>query len=111
MIKKAQFSLGCFWHPDIYFSKLNGVIKTTVGYSGGSTPNPTYENMEGHTETILIEYNSGILSYQNLLSHFWKEHDPTIQQKIQYSSFVYFFDDKQKEIALQSLNEESKNII
>ena len=97
--KKALFSMGCFWEPDDFFSKLDGVIKTRVGYTGGTTPNPTYEKLGDHTETIEITYDSSKISYEQLLYYFWQRHDPTSQQIKQYISAIYYLDEEQKKHA------------
>ena len=64
----ALFGMGCFWGPDYLFSRLPGVIKTTVGYSGGKITNPTYEDLGDHTETVQIEFDPAVISYEKLLS-------------------------------------------
>ena len=80
-METALFGAGCFWSIEEYFSKIPGVVKTTVGYSGGKTDNPTYESVcyenTDHAEVIQIEFDSKIISYQLLIAHFWKCHDPT----------------------------------
>jgi len=103
MTERATFSLGCFWHPDIYFSKIPGVIRTTVGYAGGMKENPTYENLGDHTETVEIIFDPAKISYQELLEHFWNQHDPMILQKTQYKSIIFNHDKGQQEHAETSL--------
>lgn len=98
----ATFALGCFWSPDDYFSKLDGVIKTRVGYTGGTTLNPTYHNLGDHTETVEITFDPSKISYETLLDHFWKQHDPTIPQVKQYRSAIFTNDKNQKMIAGKS---------
>jgi len=98
----ATFALGCFWSPDDYFSKLDGVIKTRVGYTGGTTLNPTYHNLGDHTETVEITFDSSKIPYETLLDHFWKQHDPTIPQVKQYRSAIFTNDKNQKMIAEKS---------
>lgn len=107
----ATFALGCFWSPDDYFSKLEGIIKTTVGYAGGTTPNPSYYNLGDHTETVEIIFNPSKISYETLLDHFWKMHDPTIPQSKQYRSVIFVHNKKQREIAEKSLKKEQKKKI
>jgi len=101
----ATFALGCFWGPDDYFSKLDGVIKTRVGYASGTTPNPTYHSLGDHTETVEITFNPSIISFKKLLNHFWRKHDSTIPQIKQYQSVIFFHNKKQKEIAEKNLEE------
>lgn len=99
---KAYFGMGCFWDPDDYFSKLDGVVKTTVGYAGGSQKHPTYEDLGDHTETAAIEFDPAKITYDELLAHFWAEHDPLAKTKTQYRSAIFYANDKQKELAEQS---------
>ena len=114
-IEKATFALGCFWGPDDYFSKLEGVISTRVGYTGGKKKNPTYESLGDHTESIEIVYNPTAISYSDLLEHFWNQHDPTEQQKTQYMSAIFPHNEKQQVLAENSLHEQqlktSKSIL
>lgn len=107
----ATFAMGCFWSPDDYFSKLDGVITTRVGYAGGTTPNPTYYNLGDHTETVEITFNPSKISYETLLDHFWKKHDSTIPQSKQYSSVIFVHNKKHREIAEKSLKQKQKKII
>ena len=106
----ATLALGCFWEPDIYFSKLKGVVKTRVGYSGGKKKNPSYHNLDDHTETVEITFDPKIISFEKLLKHFWKEHDPTIQQATQYKSAIFYQNEEQKKIAEKSKKELEKNL-
>lgn len=102
--------MNCFWGPQEFFSKLPGVIKTTVGYSGGTKENPTYTDLGDHTETLQIEFDPQVVSYEDLLGHFFKEHDPVREQKTQYQSIIFYHDDKQREAAekaLKAFEEES----
>lgn len=77
----AIFGLGCFWGAERKFWQKNGVVSTVVGYAGGSTPNPTYEEvcsgLTGHTEVVLVVYDQDKVSYEALLKMFWELHDPT----------------------------------
>ena len=98
----ATFALGCFWGPDDYFSKLKGVLKTRVGYAGGTKKNPSYYDLGDHTETIEITFDPKIISFEELLKHFWKEHDPTEQHVTQYKSAIFYQDEEQKKIAEKS---------
>ena len=110
-----MFGAGCFWGVEYNFSKLDGVKEVLSGYSGGKTPNPTYEqvcsNSTDHAEVVLIEYDDSVISYQELLDSFWKKHDPTTLNRqgpdvgSQYRSAIFYFDNEQKIIAEKSLDE------
>lgn len=73
---RAAFGLGCFWAPDAMFGALDGVVRTHVGYAGGTTSSPTYENIGDHIETVRVEYDPEQIGYADLLDHFWAYHDP-----------------------------------
>ena len=77
MLKKAVFAGGCFWGLEELFRKQPGILDTTVGYTGGSAQNPTYENHEGHAEALEITYDTGKTSYKRLLDFFFQVHNPT----------------------------------
>lgn len=95
----AIFGLGCFWGAERKFWQKDGVVSTVVGYAGGSTPNPTYEEvcsgMTGHTEVVLVVYDQDKVSYEALLKMFWELHDPTQGMRqgndigTQYRSVIY----------------------
>ena len=106
--KQARFGLGCFWHPDDSFSKLPGVIATRVGYAGGNKQNPTYEDLGDHTETVEVDYDPERISYNDLLKHFFNDHDPTVKQKTQYQSVIFPMDEDQKKMAEEVLAEKRK---
>jgi peptide-methionine (S)-S-oxide reductase len=74
---QAAFALGCFWGPDAQFGAVEGVVRTCVGYAGGTTPAPTYEALGDHIETVRVEYDPGQCRYDDLLALFWAAHDPT----------------------------------
>ena len=105
----ATFAQGCFWCTESFFQRLEGVVKVTSGYSGGSVANPSYEQVctktTGHAEVLQITYNPSIISYDELLEVFWKTHDPTTlnQQGAdigpQYRSVVFYHTQEQKEKA------------
>src|SRR6188472_4218683 len=80
-LQKALFGMGCFWGAERKFWQLDGVYSTAVGYAGGYTPNPTYEEVcsgrTGHTEVVLVAYDPAKVSYDQLLQVFWEAHDPT----------------------------------
>ena len=117
-MEKALFGAGCFWGVEETFRKLPGVIKTEVGYSGGNTINPTYESVclgdTNHAEVVLVEYNEKELSFEKLVDHFWKCHDPTTLNRqgpdigTQYRSAIFYFNEYQKKISLDSKNDYSR---
>lgn len=85
----ATFGLGCFWGPDARFGAMEGVVRTRVGYAGGSTPEPTYHSLGDHTEVVQVEYDPTVLSYADLLDVFWSAHDPRRSaRKRQYRSVI-----------------------
>ena len=103
--KTAIFGLGCFWGAEKAFWQLPGVVTTAVGYAGGSTPNPTYNEAcsgkTGHAEVVLIAYDPARVSYERLLKTFWEHHDPTQGMRqgndggSQYRSIILTADDDQ----------------
>jgi peptide-methionine (S)-S-oxide reductase len=117
---KALIGAGCFWGIEEYFRKLEGIKKTSVGYSGGKLANPTYKDVctgsTEHAEVVLIEYNEVQLSYSELLDYFWRCHDPTqingqgLDRGTQYRSVIFYYSNEQKEIAENSKKEFQKNI-
>ena len=112
---KALFGAGCFWGVEEAFRQLQGVIRTTVGYAGGATDNPSYEQVcsdrTGHAEVVLVEYNPRQISYEKLLEVFWQNHDPTMLNRQgpdvgkQYRSVIFYFSEEQKKAALLSMQE------
>jgi peptide-methionine (S)-S-oxide reductase len=114
--RKATFGAGCFWGVEAAFRQLDGVTKTRVGYTGGQTENPTYEDVcshtTGHAEVVEVSYDDERLSYDDLLKVFWGKHDPTQLNRQgwdigdQYRSVVFFHDDEQQEAAARSKAEE-----
>ena len=117
---KALFGAGCFWGIEEYFRKLEGVKKTSVGYSGGNLSKPSYKDVctgkTEHAEVVLIEYDEVLLSYVELLNHFWRCHDPTqinrqgLDIGTQYRSVIFYYSDEQKQVAENSKKEFQKNI-
>jgi peptide-methionine (S)-S-oxide reductase len=108
-LEQAVFGLGCFWGAERLFWELDGVYTTAVGYAGGHTPNPTYEEVcstrTGHTEAVLVVFDPKRISYEDLLKTFWEGHDPTQGMRqgndvgTQYRSAVYTFSDAQRAAA------------
>jgi peptide-methionine (S)-S-oxide reductase len=112
-LETAVFGLGCFWGAERVFWQLSGVYTTAVGYAGGHTPNPTYEEvcsgLTGHTEAVLVVFDPEVISYDRLLAAFWEGHDPTQGMRqgndigTQYRSAIYTSSDAQRETAERSL--------
>jgi peptide-methionine (S)-S-oxide reductase len=104
----ASFAMGCFWGVERKFWQLDGVYSTFVGYAGGYTPNPTYEEVcsgrTGHTEAVVVVYDPGVITYERLLQTFWEEHDPTQGMRqgndvgTQYRSAIFLTDESQRPI-------------
>ena len=111
-LQQAVFGMGCFWGAERRFWQTPGVFSTAVGYAGGITPNPTYEEVcsgaTGHSEVVLVVFDPAIVSYEELLRVFWEAHDPTQGMRqgndigTQYRSVIYTYDDAQLEAARRS---------
>jgi len=96
----ATFGMGCFWGPDARFGAMPGVVRTRVGYAGGTEPDPSYYSLGDHTEVVQIEYDPDAVSYADLLAVFWANHNPmSAPRKRQYRGVVLVHDDKQREVA------------
>jgi peptide-methionine (S)-S-oxide reductase len=114
----ATFAAGCFWHVEEAFRAVGGVLKTEVGYMGGTLKNPTYEQVctdtTGHAEVVQLEFDPKVVAYKDLVALFWTVHDPTQKNRqgpdegAQYRSAIFFYGAEQKKIAEQSLQEEQK---
>ena len=110
----AILGLGCFWGPEIKFSKLDGVIKTEVGYCGGHSAETNYKEVctgsTNHAEVVKLDFDPKIISYEKILEFFFEIHDPTTLNSqgpdfgTQYRSEIFYISDQQKEIAIKVLN-------
>ena len=108
-LETAVFGMGCFWGVERKFWQLPGVYVTAAGYAGGTTPNPTYQEVctgqTGQNEVVLVVYDPAVISYDELLKTFWEGHDPTQGMRqgndmgTQYRSGIYTFDEAQREAA------------
>ena len=116
----AILGLGCFWGPEIKFSKLDGVIKTEVGYCGGNSGQTNYNEVctgeTNHAEVVKLEFDPTIISYEKILEIFFKIHDSTTLNSqgpdfgTQYRSEIFYLNDQQKIIAKKMLEEENKRL-
>ncbi|MFH0816464.1 MAG: peptide-methionine (S)-S-oxide reductase MsrA [Methanobacteriota archaeon] len=110
--KNATFAAGCFWGVEREFSRVKGVSGTEVGYTGGHTENPTYEQVctdkTGHAEAVRVEYDPSVVTYGELLDEFWSIHDPTLVNRqgpdvgSQYRSAIFYHDEIQMREAMAS---------
>ncbi len=118
-MERAIFAAGCFWHVEDAFSRVKGVISTRVGYTGGHTGGPTYKavctDKTGHAESVEIEFDPSMISYDDLLQVFWSIHDPTTPNQqgpdvgSQYRSAVFYLTPEQKEKATASRDEQQRS--
>ena len=110
----AVLALGCFWGPEIKFSKIDGIIKTEVGYCGGNSPTTTYKEVctgnTNHAEVVKLDFDEKVISYEKILKIFFQIHDPTTLNSqgpdfgTQYRSEIFYLNDNQKIIAEKVLN-------
>jgi peptide-methionine (S)-S-oxide reductase len=116
----AVLGLGCFWGPEIKFSKLEGVIKTEVGYCGGDSKETTYKEVctgnTNHAEVVKLDFDPKIISYEKILDFFFEIHDPTTLNSqgpdfgTQYRSEIFYLSDKQKKISENSIEKVNSNL-
>ena len=116
----AVLALGCFWGPEIKFSKLNGVIKTEVGYCGGNSAQTNYKEVctgnTNHAEVVKVEFDPEIISYNKIIEYFFEIHDPTTlnlqgpDKGTQYRSEIFYLNESQKKIAEEIINLENKKL-
>lgn len=111
-LELAQFGAGCFWGVELAFQRLEGVVKTEVGYSQGHVPDPTYQMVcsgtTNHVEVVRVQFDPNLCPYTNLLYLFWSRHDPTTLNRqagdvgTQYRSGIYYYNDNQARTAQES---------
>ena len=116
----AVLALGCFWGPEIKFSKIDGVIKTEVGYCGGNSSVTTYKEVctgnTNHAEVVKLDFDEKIISYEKILKTFFQIHDPTTLNSqgpdfgTQYRSEIFYLNDNQKIIAEKVLNDVNERL-
>ena len=116
----AVLGLGCFWGPEIKFSKLEGVIKTEVGYCGGDSKETTYKEVctgnTNHAEVVKLDFDPTVISYEKILDFFFEIHDSTTLNSqgpdfgTQYRSEIFYLSDKQKEIAENAIDKMNSNL-
>ena len=116
----AVLALGCFWGPEIKFSKIGGVIKTEVGYCGGNSPTTTYKEVctgnTNHAEVVKLDFDEKIITYEKILKTFFQIHDPTTLNSqgpdfgTQYRSEIFYLNNNQKKIAEKVLNDTNERL-
>ena len=116
----AVLGLGCFWGPEIKFSKIDGIIRTEVGYCGGNTTQTSYREVctgnTNHAEVVKLEFDPKIISYNKVLEFFFEFHDPTTLNSqgpdfgTQYRSEIFYLNEKQKNIAEETIEKENKKL-
>ena len=119
-LEKATFAAGCFWGIEAAFAEVKGVESTLVGYTGGTTEDPTYKDVcsdeTGHAEAVQVKFDPKKISYEQLLEVFWKIHDPTTPNRqgpdvgSQYRSAIFFHNEEQKNLATKSMKEQQKKL-
>ena len=116
----AVLALGCFWGPEIKFSKIEGIIKTEVGYCGGDSPTTTYKEVctgdTNHAEVVKLDFDEKIITYEKILKTFFQIHDPTTLNSqgpdfgTQYRSEIFYLNENQKKIAEKVLNDTNERL-
>jgi methionine-S-sulfoxide reductase len=120
-MEKAIFANGCFWCTEAVFQEVKGVTKVQSGYTGGTVPNPTYEQVAGgntgHAESLKIEFDPSIITYEDLLFIFWRTHNPTTLNQqgadvgTQYRSAIFYTNEEQKKLAEKSKSEAKRSYL
>ena len=118
--ERATFAAGCFWGIEASFREIEGVVSTRVGYTGGSTPDPTYQQVcsdtTGHAEAVQVWFDPNVVSYRELLDTFWSIHNPTTRDRQgwdfgrQYRSAIFFDDAEQEREAVASRDERQSSL-
>ena len=113
----AILGLGCFWGPEIEFSKINGIVKTEVGYCGGNSPQTNYREVctgtTNHAEVVKLDFDPKIISYEKIIEFFFQIHDPTTLNSqgpdfgTQYRSEIFYLNDQQKNVAQKMIENEN----
>jgi len=117
----AILALGCFWGPEIKFSKLDGVLKTEVGYCGGNSSETNYKEVctgsTNHAEVVKLEFDPELISYEKIINFFYEIHDPTTLNSqgpdfgTQYRSEIFYLNEQQKQIAEKITNDKNKKFL
>jgi methionine-S-sulfoxide reductase len=119
-MQRATFAAGCFWGVEAAFREIEGVVATRVGYTGGTTVDPSYEQVcsdtTGHAEAVQVWFDPSVVSYDELLDAFWSTHDPTTPNRqgwdfgSQYRSAIFFHDSEQEQQAIASREERQRSV-
>lgn len=115
-IGRATFGMGCFWGPEAFFGQMPGVVRTRVGYSGGTKPQPTYREMGDHSETLQVDFDPARISYRQVITAFWDNHKPNNingYKGRQYQSLLFFADEEQEEdikLVLREMQESGRSL-
>lgn len=112
---KATFAAGCFWHVEEAFAKVKGVVSTRAGFTGGTSADPSYEDIctgtTGHAESVEVEFDPAKVTYADLLEVFWRIHDPTTPNRqgpdigSQYRSAIFYHTPQQRDLAVASMEQ------